>query len=652
MNGPSSNKMCRFCGGLQLNQETGKCEKCGELATPQNYGYDITRRKDDSILVTELSSSIPIDIIPRVSEHAKKNVSKLTGVPYPVVTAEFARLKIQAEKEENKQKQEEIEKNATEKKQSLTPEQKILVQRLLNDPKILDYAVKVGAKTVIGEDNLVEQIFICIVSGQTRYPMSLIITGYSGSGKNKSIDAILPLFPPDWIYAFTVATPEAVKYIPESFSGTLIIYETGAVQGERGALGLRAVGEGQSIETIYPMRDEKTGKMTLGRSKTKAKNFIATDSGLAIQSDLVRRVYRASTNDSDDLTRRVCAKKLRDSGLPESLKNKLNLPNQLLPFIETDLQNALSTLDLGAEVIVCPPTGLLDLQKMAQKKEQRVAFRTLIDRILSFIKNLALLRQNNRYRLRVDTNSYVIANVEDLEDALRILAKSIAETILRTDRRQEEALEIMTAGPMDKNDLAQALDLSPVTAAKILKNLARNGYLKEITTTKPYSYEVVGGQNKPRKLVISEIISDYGAFYEKCLQNFLEHTLSSLTNGPNFVLSYPENRTAAPEIKIACNLAVPSENATDKPDTRFKAENPCKKPVFSENTNEKPVFCVAKIQSSSLCPCGKTVVEYGVTKQTGETISCCPQCYADLKLQFNSATWIEEGISTQGEPSA
>ena len=98
----------------------------------------------------------------------------------------------------------------------MSPEQRERAERLLKDPKILDFVVKLGRKRLIGEDETLLTNFIIICSGQSKYPISGVLTGFSGSGKNESIRAIKPLIPPEWVFEFTTSTPEAVKYIPQS----------------------------------------------------------------------------------------------------------------------------------------------------------------------------------------------------------------------------------------------------------------------------------------------------------------------------------------------------------------------------------------------------------------------------------------------------
>jgi len=419
----------------------------------------------------------------------------------------------------------------------LTPEEREKAERLLADPKLLDYVVQFGRRRLIGEDNTLLTNFVVICSGQTKYPISSILSGFSGSGKNESIRAIKPLVPPEWLFEFTTSTPEAVKYIPEDFAGTLVIYEIAGMESKTGTLGLRSVGEGESIETIFPMRDEETGKMMLGRHKTNARNFVTTESDIDIHADLYRRVLKVSLNHSDVLTRRVLAKKLRDAMLPEGLRKKLGLDvSSKLPYSEKDFQNALRLLDWNVEVVVFPPSSLLQLEKLAVKKEQKVALRSQIERILNFIRVLAIIHQRQRIIIedKEDGSKFVVASAEDFERARKILAPSIIETVSRLEKRQNEALELIENSSeeqfWDKNKLAQKLGVSTVTAARILKTLANLGYLREIQTTKPYSYELNQDREKPKQLVLLEEINNYKAFYEKELQTFLTHTLSPYQN--------------------------------------------------------------------------------------------------------------------------
>jgi len=415
-------------------------------------------------------------------------------------------------------------------KVEITKKQKEKAEKILEDPKILKHVLDWGRKRLIGEDDVLLINFIEICSGQTKYPISGMLEGFSGSGKNESIRAVKQLFPLEMFYEFTTSTPEAIKYIPEEFSGTLLIYEASGIKSKTGTLGLRAVGEGQSIETIYPVRDERTGKMKLERAKTNARNFITTESEVDVLPDLYRRVFRVSMNHSDMLTKRVMAKKLRDSEHPEGLKKVLGVKKNPFPFELEDFQNALRIQDWNLEVLMFPPDDLMDLMDVAVTKEQRVALRTHIERILSFGSVLALLHQKKRLRIKIKDYRCVVVNPEDFFVALKILGQTLLETITRVGKRSAEVLELAEKyGTLNKHRVSAELNISDSTAYKCLKSLAELAFLKEDRTAKPFNYEMV--KKRCKQLGVLENPSGYFSYFEKRLKTLLNSISPTLLRG-------------------------------------------------------------------------------------------------------------------------
>ncbi len=477
----------------------------------------------------------------------------------------------------------------------LTEEQKKNAGKMLEREDLLSIVLSFGRKRLIGEDNILLINFIEFLSGQTLYPISGIISGFSGSGKNESIRAVKPLIPEEWIFEFTTSTPEAVKYIPEEFTGTLVIYEASGMQSKTGTLGLRAVGEGESIETIYPMRDEATGKMSLGRAKTNAKNFITTESQIDIEPDLYRRVLKNSMNPSYILTKRVCVKEMRDSYMPESLRDLLQESRELVAS-QKEFQNALRVQDWKAEVVVFAPKDLLSLIDVAVTMEQQVALRTQFKKILSFIKVLALLHQKRRVNVKVANKKYVIAGPEDYRTGLGILSAAILETVSRIERRQRDVLDLFESkgAILDKNRVAYELKVSAVTAARALKTLARSGYLKENENCKPYTYEIVA--NKPNSLVILQDTSGYCSFYEKELKIFLDNTLSLFSS--TTLQAKPSIEVIEP-LKTIDTSDKTSDKNLDDPFPSSNGENKENKLVFSQKTSELSLEEYAKEEAEA-----------------------------------------------------
>ena len=470
----------------------------------------------------------------------------------------------------------------------LTKEQRDEAEKLLENLDLLQVVLTYGRKKLIGEDMILLQNFIEICSGQTLYPVSGMLCGFSGSGKNESIRAIKPLMPSEWLYEFTISTPEAVKYIPEDFHGTLIIYEASGMQSKTATLSLRAVGEAESIETIYPMRDEATGKMTLARHRTNAKNFITTVSNVDIQADLFRRVLKSSMNHSKVLTRRVLAKEVRTARVPESLMKILKKEEEPSCTMQ-EFQNALRVQDWKAEVIVFVSPGLLGLLDYAATKEQQVALRTQFKKILYFIRVLALLRQKNRVHFNIGDSKYVFANPQDYRNALKILESTILETISRIGKRQQEVFDLFEREEsLDKHKVAKKLKVSTTTAARALKALYGHGYLSENKNVKPYSYEVLREKAKP--FVIFKNTNEYDLFYRKELKFYLNSILSpSHSPVPNRKMRINVTGLEG-TLKFSGTPDVVSRKVSSEQGLNVSFENKEVPLVFSEMTNEQNLF--------------------------------------------------------------
>lgn len=545
----------------------------------------------------------------------------------------------------------------------LTPQQADRAEKLLSDPKLLEYVLAYGRKRLIGEDNVLVLNFVAICSGQTKYPISAILSGFSGSGKNESIRAIKPLIPEKWIFDFTTSTPEAIKYIGEDFNGTIIIYEAEGVKGETGSLGLRAIGESESIETIYPVRNELTGKMELGKAKTNARNFITTETSLEIHPDLYRRVFKYEMNHSLTLTKRVLAKKLRDAALPESLKKLLGDQISQIPYSEEDFKNALWLNDWKAEVIMFPPSSLMRLLDLAVTKEQKVALRTHVEKILNFVRVLALINQRRRLRLKVGDKNYVIASPEDFQKAFNVLQTTIKETVTRLGKRQQEVLSLFNeTDTLDKHKVAEKLGISTDTAARALKSLAKAGYLKENTVTKPYNYELM--QKEPNPLGILENPSEYNSFWRKSLEKLLKSISATLqSKGIVFQILEPENQrvTLEPSVlnerNMESSLNFASSFETLMPPECRVAEvpiTPNPSPItennqkylgFSSIPKENRLFLWRRIKPAEKCElCGKHAVEYEINDvKNRQILRRCQSCFESMRHAFSNSAWKNVG---------
>ncbi|RLI22931.1 hypothetical protein DRO45_00160 [Candidatus Bathyarchaeota archaeon] len=507
----------------------------------------------------------------------------------------------------------------------LTKEQKERAEKILEND-ILRYVLEYGKQRLIGEDNVLLINFVEICSGQTKYPISAIIEGYSGSGKNESLRAIKPLIPEEWLFEFTTSTPEAIKYIPDDFSGTLLIYEASGMQSKTSTLGLRAIGEGESIETIYPVRDEATGKMRLERYRTNARNFITTESDLDVQADLFRRTLKVSMNHALVLTKRVIAKKIRDAQLPDSLKALLSIQQQ--SFNVEDFQNALRLVDWKAEVVLFAPFHLLKLVDMAVTVEQKVAVRTHIDKILNFARVLALLYQRQRVNIQYGETHIVIAAPEDVFNAIQILGEAIFSTITRIGKRQREVLELFGEDvELDKHMVATKIGVSETTARKILKSLAQLGFLHEERPERknqPYVYRL---EKKPLPLGILESSSSYRLFWQKSVKTLLNRCCSAVPQGGIKIL----NEHLAEQPVMLEEKSIPLSGTTDTQpfavvQNSFSEKNPFKDGLL-EIPNEKT------LKTEKSCPLEISKIK-SLVRLTTHIEDKCVLCGKTGKMDF------------------
>ncbi|MBS7637012.1 winged helix-turn-helix transcriptional regulator [Candidatus Bathyarchaeota archaeon] len=414
--------------------------------------------------------------------------------------------------------------------------------------------------------------------------------------------------------------------------------------------------------------------MELGKAKTKARNFITTQSDLDIHPDLYRRVFKYEMNHSLTLTKRVLAKKLRDAIMPQSLKAFIGEKRNPITFSEEDFKNALRLNDWQAEVIIFPPSSLMRLLDLAVTKEQKVALRTHVEKILNFVRVLALINQKKRLRLKVEEKSYVAASPEDFHTALNTLQTTIRETVTRLGKRQQEVLSLLQEcdEALDKHKVAEKLGISTDTAARALKSLAKAGYVKENVNTKPYTYEIL--QKEPNPLGILENPSQYSLFWQDSLEKWLKGITAALQRkGIVFQILNSNNQDSFGEIfgaqagnkesiELQASLTPENKRKAYTPNCRvaeapfevesgLSAENRQIRLGFSDVPRGKCLFLWRRIPPTEKCElCGELAVEYEIRMADSNNIlRRCQNCFDKMRLAFGSSEWRnvgEEGFAS------
>jgi hypothetical protein len=275
----------------------------------------------------------------------------------------------------------------------------------------------------------------------------------------------------------------------------------------------------------------------------------------------------------------------------------------------------------------------MKLLEYAATKEQQVALRTQLKKILCFIRVLALLHQKNRTQIEVKGKKIVIASPEDYEIGLKVLRTTILETISRIGKRQQEILDLFeTEEVLDKHKVSKKLQVSTRTAAAGLKTLFNNGYLSENQNVKPYSYQVL--RKKAKSFAILKDVNEYERFYRKELENFLEHTLPTYmpSGTPKKIeiqgIGYSSEKESLKKIRVPPQLPVGKMSSEQEANV--------------SNETGKKLFTFSKMASENSLKEIKKGVTPDVVLMENELLKkknmyVCPFCAAfDKQVIFNS----------------
>jgi len=410
---------------------------------------------------------------------------------------------------------EELEKRRKKPKKYVKLEEKQEVDTEILEDSLLLYKIVDAIRKfpLVREDINALTTFLIIFSGQTRYPISAIIEGLSSTGKNTILRAVERFFPEEWIEYFTTATPEAIKYLDPNFRGTLIVYEQAGITSNTGALGLRAIGEGEKIKTILPIRDE-SGRIVLAEHETNARNFITTTTKVDIEPELATRIFTLSTDDSPDATRKVVETELDYAWTPKTLRSILYDEK---PLVEPDLiKQVLRAVNWSEyEVITKLPPFLDNLRFLTPR------LRRDVKKLVNLIRILAILNYRRRTLVRVGEHRYIIAGLEDIYVALRIGNHIFRSTFTGLTRRLQECFEMcmkvasvdvdkpFTVKDVQKMYLAEnKTKIGYTTVYRYLEQLTDLGYLFKDSSGRQNQYSIARMDITDIQISISKEFAD------------------------------------------------------------------------------------------------------------------------------------------------
>ncbi len=288
-----------------------------------------------------------------------------------------------------------------------------LIQRLIHTIKECGYA---------GDVRPALCAYIALTSRLLHKPLNIIFVAQSGSGKNASIEAVLPLFLEDIYYMVRASSQKALIYANQDFQHRIVIlWEADSIPEEGpAASAIRSLMSDQRLEYDVVEKDN-SGKHIVRHIRKDGPTGIITTSTKPLREQASTRMLTVSIADTPDQTRAVL------QAIAQETETNPELVNEISAWI--DFQQWLNVS--GVQDVSVPFA-----QALAEKfPVDAVRIRRDFSQILSVIKTFALIHQAQRQR---DNKGRSIASLDDyrltcwlLEDVLSTTVTGGASSAIR-----------------------------------------------------------------------------------------------------------------------------------------------------------------------------------------------------------------------------
>ncbi|MFC1968145.1 winged helix-turn-helix transcriptional regulator [Chloroflexota bacterium] len=338
---------------------------------------------------------------------------------------------------------------------------------LLADPSLIDRLKEtISSSGYAGDPRPALIVYVAITSRLLDRPLNIVFVAQSGSGKNVSIEHVLPLFPQDAYFIIRASSPLALVYSEEDFSHrTVILWEADSLPEEGpAASAIRSLMSDQRIEYQVVERDE-SGHHKIRTVNKQGPSGIITTSIRPVKSQASTRMLTVTISDTPEQTKAVLhAIAKKESGI-------LCLTD---PDNWVSLQRWLA-LAGTKEVIVPFASALADSVSTAT-----VRIRRDFSQVLTVIKTIALLHQVQREK---DEKGRVIASLDDYEITRWLLedifSASTTEGITPAIQETVKAVNDLYShqNPISFTQLADHLGLSKSTISYRINRAIEGGWI-------------------------------------------------------------------------------------------------------------------------------------------------------------------------------
>lgn len=352
-----------------------------------------------------------------------------------------------------------------------------MAKKRLENPNLLEWIREVLSQRIVGEDDCKVLLFLVALSYKTDEPQNCIFSGPPSTGKSYLCKNVLRLMPN--VINVSRMTPAFLDRIGSDLSH-YILYVSELGGAEQSLPILRVMlSEGELVLGTTERNDK--GKIETMIVETKGSPpYITTTNQEIVERQLASRTWLQTVDTTPEQTRRVIryqAKLARSAPLPEYTPEEMVL--RTLVYM------------LKPNKVMVPFTEKLGELFPSTEVQARRDF----NRLLSLIKVVTLLYQRQRLHVKVNGEDYLLASLQDLAHALRLITPVLLPTLYGLPQKAFELLKTFQEPPhleLEVKDVGAKAQLSDNRVREILNGLVDRGFLHKNTGSKPYKYQWTG----------------------------------------------------------------------------------------------------------------------------------------------------------------
>ncbi|MEM3618510.1 MAG: helix-turn-helix domain-containing protein [Candidatus Bathyarchaeia archaeon] len=495
----------------------------------------------------------------------------------------------------------------------------------LRDPKLLDWVGSVLDYRIVGEEKAKKLLFLIALSPKTGEPQAAIIQGPPSSGKSHICVNVLRLFPN--VINLTRITPAALDRLQVNLS-QYILYVSELAGAEHAGPSLRLILSEGELRLATAEADEK-GKINPRFIETVGTPvYVTTTTQEIVEEQLASRTWQIRTDTSPEQTRRILAFQAKQASTvqTEGFSHEEMVLRCLIELLEP------------CHVLI-PYAEKLDRLFPSEEPQARRDFK----RLLSVIKTLACLFQKQRPVVECQGRKVVLASLNDLAEALKLLKPVLLPTLYGLPQKAFEALAFIKDKGEEKvtvRDVAAKVKLSEQRTRTILNAMVDKGFLYKDESQRTHKYEWSGKELEDISLLSTEISPAFFSL-EEFLNWFSANNCSCSEEPKHVYVCHILNEGN----DIHTHGLPPSERLqenVEKPELGSELSEKPYKISVSQTEISKPVWLWRRVPPAEKCElCGKWAVEYEVKGPASDNwLRRCEQCFKVLRAMFAKAEWV------------